>query len=286
MSSNHQSQAPRRVMASLLGLSLGWVANVSAQLPALQEPPWLGYFAGYENKRFTFGLSAAGEIKVTPLNDKGEYFGPNDHFAILFGITEVLPDGKLEMKKIKADTLTSEQTATDKLEKVVIRGKVSADAGFEAMIAQDRGVISITGRVTETGGFKKNPIRFGVQVNFPDTYPKWMREDKWKKDEKAMAALQKKLKLDNIKITWSDGKKVKRSFEEPVDAASKELTGPGISKAEIEVQTYKNRQFIFTAPPSSAMTLSNAGSSPLSNGFFIHWTPDPDGKSVFIFEMK
>jgi len=280
---NHHS---RKVAGLLLGLSLGWVANVPAQLPALNEAPWLGYFAGYENKRFTFGLSAAGEIKVTPLNDKGEHFGPNDHFAILFGITEILPDGKLEMKKIKADTLTSEQAATDKLEKVVIRGKVSADAGFEAMIAQDRGVISITGRVTETGGFKKNPIRFGVQVNFPDTYPKWMREDKWKSDEKAMEALQKKLKLENIDITWTDGKKVKQSFEEPVDAASKELNGPGISMAEIEVQTYKNRQFIFTASNSSAMTLSNAGSSALSDGFFIHWTPDAEGKSVFSFEMK
>lgn len=277
----------RKITGILFGLGIGCVAPISAQLPALNEAPWLGYFAGYENKCFTFGLTAAGEIKVTPLNDKRDEFGPNDHFAILFGIEEVLPDGKSEMKKIKAESLTSEQAATDKLEKIVIRGKVSADAGFEAMIQQDRGVISITGRVTETGSFKKNPIRFGVQVKFPDTYPKWMREEKWKNDQKAMAALQKKLTLDTIKITWTDGKRMTQSFEEPVDAAaSKKLNGPGISKAEVETGTYKNRVFIFSASKPSAITLSNAGPTPLCDGFSIHWTPSAEGKTAFSFEMK
>lgn len=287
MASSHiRNNHFRRVTGLLLGLSLGWVANVPAQLPALNKAPWLGYFAGYENKRFTFGLTAAGEIKVTPLTDKGDEFGPNHHFAILFGIEEILPDGRLEMKKIKPETLTSEQAATDKLEKVVIRGKVSADAAFEAVFAQDRGVISITGRVTETGGFKKNPIRFGVQVKFPDTYPKWMREDRWKSDEKAMAALRKQMESEIIRITWTDGTKVTHSFEKPVDAASKTLNGPGISKAEIEVATYKNRRFIFSASPSSGITLSNAGSAPLSDGFFIHWLADAEAKSAFSFEIK
>ncbi len=276
----------RNFFGLLLGLSIGCLPNVSAQLPTLDDAPWLGYFAGYENKRFTFGLTAAGEIKVTPLNDKRDPFGPNDHFAILFGIEEVLPDGKSEMKKIKAESLTSEQAATDTLEKIVIRGKVSADAGFEAVIQQDRGVITINGRVTETGSFKKNPIRFGVEVKFPDTYPKWMREEKWKSDQKAMAALQKKLALDTIKLTWTDGKRMTQSFEEPVDVLSKKLNGPGISKAEVETGTYKNLIFIFSASKPSALTISNKGSAPLCDGFSIHWTPDLDGKAAFSFEMK
>lgn len=276
----------RRVAGLLLVLGLGWIANAPAQLPALNKSPWQGYFAGYENKRFTFGLASGGEIRVTPLNDKGEEFGPNHHFAILFGIEEILPDGRLEMKKIKPETLTSEQAATDKLERVVIRGKVSADAAFEAVFAQDRGVISMTGRVMETGGFKKNPIRFGVQVRFPDTYPKWMREDRWKSDEKAMAALQKQMKAEIIRITWTDGTKVTHSFEAPVDAASKTLNGPGMSKAEIEVAAFKNRRFVFSAPPSTPMTLSNAGSAPLSDGFSIHWSPDAEAKSAFSLEIK
>ena len=83
----------------LLGLSLGYTANAPAQLPALNEAPWLGYFAGYKNNCFTFGISAVGEIKVTPLNDDGDTFGPHHHFAILFGIEEVLPNGEREIKK-------------------------------------------------------------------------------------------------------------------------------------------------------------------------------------------
>lgn len=262
------------------------ITKLSAQLPSLDKAPWFGYFAGYQNNRVSIGLSASGEIKVTPLDQKGNNFGPHSYFMILFGIEEVLPDGKFEMKKIKAETLTSEQAATDSLEKVIIRGKVSAEAGFEAVIEQDRGVISITGRVTDTGMFKKNPVRFGVQVKIPDTYPPWMREDKWKSDKKALAAVQKKIKSDQIKLVWTDGKKISQSFEQPVEAASKDLNGTGIAKAEIEIGTYKNRKFYFAASDSSAITLSNAGPAPLCDGFLIHWTPDAGGKARFSFEVK
>jgi hypothetical protein len=280
------AQTSRKVRLLWFVMSASCITDLSAQLPSLGKAPWLGYFAAYESSRFTVGLSTTGEIKVTPLDQKGNPFGPFNYIMVNFGIEEVLPEGKSEMKKIKAETLTSEQAATDKLEKVVIRGKVSADAGFEAAIEQDRGVISITGHVTDTGMFKKNPVRFGVQVKIPDTYPPWMREDKWKADEKAMAALQKTIKMDNIKLVWADGKKVSQSFEKAVDAASKEITGPGVVKAEIEVGAYRNRKLLFSASEPSVMLLSNKNPSPLCDGFLIHWTPDAGGKARFSFEIK
>lgn len=259
---------------------------VAAQLPSLDAKPWDGHFAAFESSRFTVGITCNGEIKVTPLNHKGEPFGVFNQFTVLFGVEEIMPDGSFEMKKIKAETLESDQEPSTKLEKVVIRGQVSANAAFEATIEQIRGMIQISGRVTEPGMFKKNPIRFGVQVRIPDTYPPWMREERWQNDRKAMAAQDKKLKADRLTLQWSDGKRLKQTFGQALTAASPELNGPGIAKAEIEIGTYKDRTFIFHAASPSKMTLSNKAPARLCDGFTIHWTPDEQGTGRFGFEVK
>jgi hypothetical protein len=270
--------------ASITALSLFSVGSVSAELPSLNKQPWFGYFAGYQNKRVIFGISSTGSIKVTPLNDRGRPFGPHDYFTILFGVEETLPDGKTDIKGIKADTLTSEQPATDKLEKVVIRGKTSSDAEFEATFTQDRGVISITGRVVDPGKLK-NPTRFGVMVKIPNTFPIWMKDGK-NKNPKAEENLQKRLETDSLKLTWVNGKNIVHNFAKPVDAGSPELGGPGIAKAEMEIAPYKNRKFSFISARPSLITLSNTSIAPLCEGFLIHWTADPAGKATFSIELK
>ena len=122
-----------------LCLSLSSPPTAFAELPVLNEAPWLGYFAGHEGRRFKFGITSRGEMKLTPLNDKGLAFGPHMTLPIQAGIEEVLPDGKAEMKTLRVDTLESKQTATDKLDRVVIQGKASAEAVFEMVISLSSG---------------------------------------------------------------------------------------------------------------------------------------------------
>ena len=56
-----------------------------------------------------------------------------------------------------------------------------------------------------------------------------------------------------------------------VEAASKELNGPGIAAAEIEIAAYKGKKFLFIASENSAMTLWNSKVEPLHEGFTINW---------------
>jgi hypothetical protein len=91
-------------------------------------------------------------------------------------------------------------------------------------------------------------------------------------------------------VKWTDGKRIKKDFEEVVDATSKDLNGPGISSAEVTASGYQGNRLIFTAAPNSAMSLQNAAPGPLHEGFLIFWTADtakdPDGKARLAIEVK
>lgn len=267
-----------------------------AQLPSLNEQPWMGYFAAFKNKRYQFGLSAQGDIKLTPMGDRGDPVSFQIAISILAGIEETMPDGKITMRQIKIESLETKDAATDELEKVSLRGKVTGDAAFEMNLEQTRGIVFIGGRILDPGTLTKNPIRFVVRVKFPTAYPNDKKaqanidpkDDK--KADKATKAFLKKIEDDQIDLKWTDGKRVKQDMGEEVDAASKELNGPGISSAEVEIAAYKGKRLLFTAAPNSAMTLKNDKPGPLHEGFTINWladtAKDTEGKARLAIEVK
>ena len=286
------------ILAPLVLVTAG-MQPVSAELPSLDEQPWLGYYAVVANKRLQFTFAANGKIALTPIGDKGD---PVAHtLAIPIEILiEEMTDGKPVAKQIKPETLESPQPATDKLEKVVITGKVTGEAAFEVTLEQARGGISIGGRITDPGTLTKNPLRFGIRAKIPNAYPKanveeikdsdkeLTKEEKRaerkakrdaekdgkgdaKKDAKKDADELEKIKADRIDLKWTDGTRKKQTFEKEVEAASKDLNGPGIAGAEIEISAYQGKKFLFIASPNSAMTLANDKPAPLFQGFSITW---------------
>lgn len=273
--------------------SFAALPSAQAQLSSLSEPPWTGYYAAYESKRFHIGLSAQGDIKLTPIGSRGAPVSHQLTIPIDIGIEEIMPDGKVVMRQVKVETLSATDPATDKLEKATFRGKVTGDAVFEATIEQSRGIIFIGGRVVEPGTLTKNPIRCAVRAKFPDAYKNAKKGnplDESRENKKIVKAFEKKIAGDLIELKWTDGKRVKQDFEKPVEAASKDLNGPGIASAEIEISAYQGKRFVFTAAPNSSMTLWNPQSAPLHEGFSIHWSSDAakdtEGKARLAIEVK
>lgn len=268
----------------MIGISA--VSRLDAQLPSLNKAPWLGYYAAYANKRFQIGLSSQGKIVLTPISDKGDPMSFQLAVDIEAGIEEAMPDGKLVMRKIKAETLAAKEPATDELEKVLITGKVTGDAAFELNIEQDRGTIYIGGRMTDPGTLTRNPAGFVLRVKIPSLYRNQKLDDK-----RAEKAFQDKIEDDRIDLRWTDGKRIKQDFEKPLLLqGNKEINGPGISSLELEAAAYRGRRFIFTAGPDSVMTLWNAKEQPLHEGFSINWkadtAKDKDGKARLAIVVK
>jgi hypothetical protein len=256
----------------------------SAQLPIINDQPWIGYFAVFANKRYQFGINGQGKVVFAPINQKGDAASTRMQPRVDIQVQETLPDGKTVTKQIIPESLQSPQAATDKLEKVLIRGKVTGDAAFEVNLEQNRGVVTMGGRVVDPGTLK-NPLRFSLKVTFPNVYPEKKLEGK-----NDVKAFDKQLENDRIELKWSDGKRVKQSFEEPVDLTGKDFNGPGIVAMEADIGAFKDRKFLLAATGSSVMAISNTRKEKLYEGFALTWTPDADkdkeGKARLSFEVK
>jgi hypothetical protein len=272
------------VCALMLVSSLG-STPCPAALPGLDEKPWFGHFLAYEDKKFSFGLTSNAEGKLTPMGRSGQPISKVLALPLAFVVEEILPNGRNITKKILPDTLETKDPATTKPGSVSFRGKVTGGASFEGHIEVEHGVVAAGGRLLDPGTLRKNPLRFAIRVNFPSAY-----RNEAKADKKTMREFERKLKDDRFSILWTDGKRLKPSGDDKVDAGSKKINGPGIAELKVDVGAYQGKVFEFIATPNSRMELWSRIEQAFSDGFAINWYPDPatdpDGKSRLKFTVK
>lgn len=271
------------VVVALAGMMGG--SPLQAELPSFTEKEWLGYFVGFETNNYRFGITAQGDAAIRMLGKKGEPLSEKMAIPIQFLVEETLPDGRMVAKAVIPESLESTQTPTNKVKNVVIRGKVTGDAKFEVTVNEDRGILSMGGRILEPGTLK-NPLKFSLRIKFGDAYP----NQKAALDKKEQKALDDKTKDDRIQLSWTDGKRVKQSTTESVDAGSAEVNGPGIAGAQIEFSSYQDHKVLATATAPAAMKLANTRPAPLQEGFTLTWASDPakdpEGKARLNVEVK
>ena len=271
---------------------------VEAELPSLQDQPWLGYYAVYADKNYEFKITAAdGVVTLIPVGEGAPVLG-NLLVYIKFGIEETLPDGKIVSSPVQGNALETSDPASDKLSKSILRGKTAGNASVEITIEQSRGIVFVGSRLLEPGAHT-HPIRTTATVVFPNINPpaKPPANDEALDERDAKRAAKKqakdaedKLKDDVVTVKWTDGKRHSITFEKPVDAGSAEFNGPGTTTAEVTIATYGRKKFLFNASPNSMMKISNPKPASLSEGFSLQWSPDPeknkDGKARLAIEVK
>lgn len=243
--------------------------SAMAELPSLTVKEWLGRFAVAQSGKFIFTIQTDGAIGLSPLESKKDNAVFNKGIAIRPRIEETMQDGSVVARQIDVASLESNEPATDKLEKTTIRGKVTGDTTFEITAEVKQGTVYFGGKIIAPGPEVKNPLRFCVEIYFPSAYAATKLED-----EKQMEKFQKQLEDDKITIKWTDGKKVKQTYEENVDASSEKFNGPGIASAEVDTASFSGKKITVTASPNSFFKMSNSNSEPLHKGFSLLWAPD------------
>ncbi len=161
-------------------------------------------------------------------------------------------------------------------------------------LEEDRGVVSIAGRVTDPGPNAKHPLVFTVNTRIPYFHGRVEKET-----PEDLKAFEEKIEDDYIEFQWIDRKKHKKMWVETVDIASPEVNGPGIASAELELFAFKGRKLILSASPGSKMVFSSsrrgkrrssAKAAPLYEGFSIRWSSDPEkdpkGEARMSYEFK
>jgi hypothetical protein len=259
---------------SLLLAAAACITTARAKLPSLDNRVWLGYFAAYEGRDYLFGISAEGEIRIQPLATKGS--GSSDKsigttsMTIQIGVEEDAPNARPSVRTIRVESLESADEPTDKLEKTVIRGKVTGDATFELTIERNRNDLTISNRLIDAGSLTKNPIRPVVAFNLPLLY----RYDDAEGPSKAQLKLRAK---DTLELKWTDGTRKKFSLMEEKDATTADFNGPGISMLEIEAGGLMRDRKLTLAAAEGVSVLRAGNSTPqmLSRGMRFTAMPAP-----------
>jgi len=261
------------------GIAILSMLPAVAQLPALQEKPWLGHFVGYERRDFTCGIKEDGKMVIEAKNSKGSFMGFQKTITITPEIVETV-GGKAVVKQIIPDSLTSADKPTDKPEKTTFRGKVTGDAEFEMVAEFDGNEVKVGGRMLSPGTLT-NPLHFQIRVRFGDVYRN-VADDK----------LKDAAKKDRIEYVRLDKKKGKVGSMESIDLASADISGKGLSAVAVELSCYDERKFEYLLQGDGQLLLENPrGLASLpKDGFCILWRgdaqKDKDGKGRLVMEVK
>jgi hypothetical protein len=244
------------------------VFPASADLPGLDDRLWVGHFLGLETKAFHFGVTTQGRGLLAPVGKKGDPVSPRLGVGVDFVVLETMPDGKVVTKVLKQDSLESGNPASSKWSSATIRGKVTGDAAFEVTLNNERGKISLGGKLLDPGQLK-NPLKFGIRVSFPNTDPFKKEQEEGKKKD------SDKDKGDRLQLKRTDGKNVKLTLSELTDASSPEVSGPGITALNYEITSHQGKKVECIATEGSFFTLSSTAGKPLNEGFTALWLVDP-----------
>lgn len=279
------------IILSSLALASTLLQSAFAQLPSLNDPPWLGYFAAHGGNRYNFAVTAMGEMVLIPVGTKGPV---NNKLGIeIQALILETVSGNPSPKRLIPDTLETTDTPTDKFEKSVYRCKVSGGATIEVTMEQSRGMIFIGGRVLDPGTIK-NPASIALSVKIPNLYPHEKApakddDEKSSKAEEREASKKekdflKKIEKDSLTLKWADDKRKKFDLSETLDAITKEGTLTNVVELKLESAAYQGREAQITASPNSTLTIvAGSNPAPLYKGFTLQWTPDtakdPDGKA-------
>jgi len=245
--------------------------TASAELPSLTVKEWLGRFAVSANSKYEFTVETTGTIKLYPVGSRKQKAPMFSYIIISPQIVEMMPDGSQVARQI--NSLESNDPATEELRKTTIRGTVTGDTTFEINIEDRQGAIYMGGKILQPGPAVKNPQRFTIVFNFPNLYVS--KTDNLDTDEKR-ESFEKMVEKDKITLKRIDSKKVKQTFESNVDGTSDDITGPGITSAEIDCEGYLGRKITLTAAPNSSLKLANPNNEPLWNGYTLTWSADPE----------
>ena len=236
-----------------------------AGLPQLNKAPWFGHFSAFEDRNSRFTFSADGKVEIRPIVDK-EMLGATYTMRIGLGVRETLPDGKVFMRWLEADSLESEQPASDKFERFTVRGKTKDGIAAEILIERHRNGYRLGGRLVDPpqDGAKRHD--FVILTRFDDFYRHSNTESK---------TFKQKTEDDELELRLVDGKRERLPLGE-------KLADPAAAKAqdirefELSMHGLRGKSIAQTTSDRSKLRIEEDEGEPMNKGFRMVWSTDAD----------
>lgn len=251
--------------ASIASLAIVGPA-VSAELPVLPEKPWIGFWIGYEQRDFDFGVGGKGEGELF-LKERGregvERISLFRSLKVHYIVEEEI-GGKWQRRTLEENLFETEQAASAEVEKFEFVAAYKGETKIRVGHFFDGKEIQISTELVSTES--KNPIRVGVEVVFPDLYRL--------NEEISERELKKKMKGDEVRAVRLDGKKFKYDIYEEVSLEDEAVLGKGAIEFSLESQNLAKKTINLSlgAPKTGKFLFSQK--KPLHSGFAAIWYPE------------
>jgi len=251
----------------------------------MSENPWTGFFSGYQQRDFEFGINDEGVMELYLMAKKKERVGHTRIIKIYPQVEIVNDQGKSFYRKLKDDEgFATAMKAGLEHKEVKFTAEAKGGVKVEITVKYDRSRIILDGKILDKGDIKDTKVFFSYKVRFPAMYT-----STYKDEDKAKSRMRKdKIRFVRVK----DGKRVTLKTYEDVDVMSEENAKDGIRKLESDMDGQEGKKLIFgTLDEKGKMILKNRGrldKGKLWEGFEILWLRPMGDASMkpFVIEVK
>jgi len=252
-----------RNIVILMVISIGWLCPLPAnaqRLTSMDEQPWLGFFSGYIQRGFEFGVGDEGQCYLFLKTKKGDRVGKDRIIKIYTEVILEMPNGKRVVKRLKKNEgLSTELEPGLKHKEVKYIAECTGDAQIEIQIKYSSKKIIMDGKILDRGSLKTGKLILCHRVVVPAMY-----SSSYKDDEKKQKT---RMRSDKIKFVRAlDKKRVDLKSYEDVDLMDEEMAKGGVIDLTVEMDGQEGRDFNFTTVGGKDVL------------FFTNKTPKAKGK--------
>ena len=248
-------------------LSVGVLHSDAAELEALTEPPWLGFWVGYESSKWDAGIGTDG---------KGIFFLKKDkkrtnllrNYEIIYLLEEKTNGKWVRPKMVKEGFETETHPTRDPKEVEFVATYTSGtQARFKQSFSNRELQISAE-LVTKSEDVIE--ARVGIRFRIPPLF-------KVKgPDEEEREYLEKKLEDEGIEILLLNGQKHKIQLFESVSLQSPQFNGIGAQMFQLKTKLTGGRQIELELDNPRTGKLFFEQTKPIYQGFEVLWYPEPN----------
>jgi len=238
-----------------------------AQLPQIADDDrtWLGYFIGYSERYYDFGIGSDGEHYLYA--KKGRKRASTKEITIRYIIAEKI-DGRWVRRKLKSTggLESPNEKGLNPEQPVTVTTTVTGGTKVEWTYQDVKGKMIMTPKLIEKT--TENEIKIGVSFRFPSLHKFDNPIDKQE--------LKKKFGKDIIRgIRYKDGKTVKLKLADPkANAASEDAFKEGAIEFEFDSQSFMKRSVTVQAGPKKSGVLLIAKDRPINESITLDWMVD------------
>ncbi|WP_435894500.1 hypothetical protein [Oceaniferula spumae] len=259
--------------------------QLHAQLPSMSEPPWTGFFSGYQQRDYEFGINNEGVMELYLMTKKKERVGHTRTIKIYPQVLIENDQGKRFYRSLNEDEgFATEIKPSLEHKEVKFTGETKGGVKLEINVKYDRSEIILDGKVLDKGDIKDPKVYFSYKVKVPAMYT-----STYKDEDKAKSRMRK----DKVRfIRAKDGKRVTLKSYEEVDVLAEENAKDGVRELEVDMDGQEGKKLIFgSLDEKSTLIFTNRPADKkgkLWEGYEVLWLREMGDASAkpFVIEVK